>query len=96
MPVSQQELSDEYVAALTAADIPPEDADWDPEEADSGRPAELAGLPAEDLAELLAAQPERGPGPVPAGCWTRCRPGRCWPGSPPTRTPALMSWTTTA
>src|SRR5487761_1666417 len=71
MPVSQQELSDEHVAALTAADIPPEDADWDPEEADSGRPAELAGLPAEDLAELLAAQPERVPGPVPAGCLPR-------------------------
>jgi hypothetical protein len=71
MPESQQELSDEYVAALTEADIPPENTDWALDEAETGRPAELAGLSSDDLAELIAAQPRRVPGPIPAGCLPR-------------------------
>ena len=64
-PLSQQEILESALAALTAADIPPGD--------DAGRcptltaavPAELAGLAAAELDQLAAA------GPVPVPRWAR-------------------------
>src|ERR1700730_18556800 len=56
-PESQEDLLDAALAALTEADIPPDDADWAPPDPDSGRPAELAGMSAAELEALLAASP---------------------------------------
>jgi hypothetical protein len=52
------ELADEYLAALTVAHVPPDDADRALDDADSTRPAALAGLWAHELAELTVAEPE--------------------------------------
>ena len=59
-------------AALTEADIPPDDADWAAlDDPDAGRPAELAGLSFAELTELMAASPTLVTGPIPAGCLPR-------------------------
>jgi hypothetical protein len=48
---------DARLAALAAHDIPPHDEGWGGPDPDCGRPAELAGLDAADLAALIAAAP---------------------------------------
>ena len=62
---SHEEMLESALAALTEADIPPDEHDYaswpDP---GSGRPAELASLSDAELAELLAEAP---PPPAPAG-----------------------------
>jgi hypothetical protein len=65
-PDSHEDILAAALAALTADDIPPagEDTWSDP---GSGRPAELAGLSAAELAELLQAAPDPVPQAGPAG-----------------------------
>jgi hypothetical protein len=62
-PWSQEEI---LAASLTEADIPPDQDDpdgWADPDADSGPPAELAGLTGAELEELLADVPAR-PAPL--------------------------------
>jgi hypothetical protein len=76
VPPTQEEILAERMAALTAADIPPDDdaAGWD--DGDTGRPAELAALDGNGWDELLAAA-----APVLPG--VRDEPS--WPADPPDR-----------
>jgi hypothetical protein len=69
-PESQEDILEAALASLTD-DIPPDEADWAVPDPDTGRPAELAGLSAAGLAELIAAEPARLPEPLPAGCLPR-------------------------
>ncbi len=69
-PESQQDILAADLAALTDADVPPGEGDWAPDPG-TGRPAELAGLTAGELAELIAAAPVPVAGPLPAGCLPR-------------------------
>lgn len=70
-PESQEDILDAALAALTEADIPPDDVDWALPHPDSGRPAELAGMSATELEELLAASPAPVPEVIPVGCLPR-------------------------
>ena len=67
----QETLLADHLASLTERDIPSDDADWAEPDPGTGRPAELAGLTAAELDELLAAESARVPGPIPAGCLPR-------------------------
>jgi hypothetical protein len=61
-PWSQEEILAAAVASLTEADIPPDEDDpdgWADPDADSGPPAELAGLTGAEPEELLADVPAR-------------------------------------
>jgi hypothetical protein len=70
-PESQDGILAAALAALTAADIPPDDDAWAITDTDTGRPAELAGLTTADLDELAAAAPAPPAGVPPAGWWPR-------------------------
>src|SRR5487761_1109028 len=71
---TQEEMLADRMAALTAADIPPDDdaTGWDDD--GTGRPAELAALDGNGWEELLAAA-------VPV--ITGCRDEPSWPADPP-------------
>src|SRR5487761_1335310 len=71
---TQEEILADRMAALTAADIPPDDdaTGWDDD--GTGRPAELAALDGNGWEELLAAA-------VPV--ITGCRDEPSWPADPP-------------
>ena len=64
---SQEDILDAALAALTAADIPPDEHAWAVPDPDCGRPAELAGLTRAELEELRRPRRRR--------CRRRCRPG---------------------
>ena len=75
-PESQEEILAAALAALTGADIPPGEHDQALPDPGSGRPAELAGLTAAELDELIAAAPPPVPEVIPAGCLPRDGTGR--------------------
>ncbi len=58
-PESQEEILDAALAALTDADLPPDDDMWAVPDPDCGRPAELADLATAELG-LLAGLDEAG------------------------------------
>jgi hypothetical protein len=68
------DLLDARLAALAAHDIPPDEG-WGGPDPDGGRPAELAGLDAAELAALIAAAPPRAAETVESGFVPRDRPG---------------------
>jgi hypothetical protein len=75
-PESQEDILAAALAALTDADIPPGEAGRALPDPDYDRPAELAGLSAAELEQLLAAAPEPVPEVIAAGFLPRDGSGR--------------------
>ena len=86
-PARQEALHAAELAADDSRDIPPDDEAWGWPDPDCGPPAELAGMPDEELDKLLAAVPAPPSEPVwpvgsSAGDWPSRRAqraGEVWP-----------------